>query len=95
MDTELITITEYCSHYNIQTSFIYSLQHAGLIEITVIEKEEFIPLDQLPQLEQYVRWHYDLDINTEGIETISHMLKKLNDLQAELEEIKSRLKLYE
>lgn len=95
MSTEFMTVTECCHHHHIETSFIRSLGQAGLIEITVVETQECIHLDQLPHLEQYIRWHYDLDINTEGIETIRHLLDRVRDLHRELEGLKSRLKVYE
>jgi chaperone modulatory protein CbpM len=95
MATEFITIIECCNYHHIESSFIHSLEHAGLIEITVVEKEELIHLNQLPELEKYIRLHYDLDINTEGIETIRHLLDKVHQLQAEVATLRNRLNLYE
>ena len=54
---------------------------AGLIEIITIKETGFIDTEQLPQVEKFVRFYYDLDINLEGIETISHLLKRIYTLQ--------------
>ena len=91
----LIPINEFCINHNIEISFIRSLQQNGLIEITTIEDAWFIDADQLHQLEKFVRFYYDLDINLEGIETINHLLNRVNALQNELILLRNRLALYE
>jgi len=91
----LIAIDEFCAKHEIEVSFISSLQQTGLIEITTIEEVGFIPVDQIQQLEKFMRFYYELDINLEGIETISHLLKRVTDLQEEIIELRNRLGLYE
>jgi len=96
MQTEyLIAIDEFCAKHGIEVSFISSLQQTGLIEITMVEKAGFIQADQIRQLEKYIRFYYELDINLEGIETISHLLQQVNDLQDEITGLRNRLGLYE
>lgn len=95
MTTEYITVSECSLYHHIETSFLYELRNAGLLEITLVETQELIRLDQLPELEQYIRWHYDMEINTEGIETIRHLLNRMKELQHELGALKNRLRLYE
>lgn len=95
MSIEYISVNEYCTHLHIETSFLYELRNAGLLEITVRETSELIDLHQLPELEQYIRWHYELDINTEGIETIRHLLNRVKEQQQEINALKNRLRLYE
>jgi hypothetical protein len=96
MKTEsLIAINEFCIHHNIEISFISSLQKSGLIELTTIEESLFIDADQLKQLERIVHFYYELDINLEGIETINHLLQRINSLQDEITILKNRLQLYE
>jgi len=91
----LIAIDEFCAKHDIEVSFISSLQQTGLIEITTVEEVGFIPVDQIQQLEKFMRFYYELDINLEGIETISHLLKRVTDLQEEIIELRNRLGLYE
>jgi hypothetical protein len=96
MQTEnLIAINEFCINHNIEFSFISSLQQTGLIEITTIEETRFIDTGQLNQLEKIVRLHYDLDINLEGIETITHMLQRINTMQDEIIMLRNKLRFYE
>ena len=92
---DLITANEFCTHYNVEISFIKSLQESGLVEITTVEETGFIPTSQLPQLEKWVRLYYEMNINLEGIETISHLLQQINNMHDQIQELKNRLRLYE
>jgi hypothetical protein len=91
----MIPANEFCTYHNIEISFLNSLQEAGLIEITTLEETEYIPESQLYELEKIVRLYYELDINLEGIETVMHLLQRINDMQDEITLLKNRLRLYE
>jgi len=91
----LIPADEFCTHYNVEFSFINTLQEYGLIEMISIEENYFIDVNQLQRLEQYTRLHYDLDINVEGIEVIEHLLNRVRNLQDEIISLQNRLRLYE
>jgi hypothetical protein len=96
MQTEyLIAIDEFCANHNIEVSFISSLQQNGLIEISTVKETGFIDADQLQQLEKYIRFYYELDINIEGIETITHLLQRVISLQDEIIMLRNKLRLYE
>src|SRR5439155_15921443 len=90
----LISADEFCAHYNVESSFINALQEYGLIEITTIEERVFIDANELKKLEQYTRWHYDLDINLEGIEVIEYLLNRVKNLQDEITILRNKLRLY-
>ena len=94
MQTELITITEYCNNYKVDPSFIGSLENGGLIEITVIDQQKFIDAAQLYELEKYTRWHYDLHINVEGIDAIRHLLQRVNNMKEEINNLKNKIGFY-
>lgn len=91
----LITVKEFCINHNIGISFINSLQQTGMITITTVDETGFIDLDQIRQLEKFIRLYYEMDINLEGIEAIYHLLQKIIDQQDEITELKNRLRLYE
>jgi chaperone modulatory protein CbpM len=91
----LISAIEFCNNYEIEVSFISSLHETGLIEIVTIEENEYIDERQLVQLEKIVRFYYDLGINLEGIETINHLLDRMNSMQDEIIALRNRLRLYE
>ena len=96
MQTEnLIAVDAFCANYNIEISFISSLQQIGLIEITTIKETEFINASQLRHLEKIVHLYYELDINIEGIETITYLLHRISSMQDEIITLKNRLRLYE
>ncbi|GHN02674.1 hypothetical protein WSM22_41630 [Cytophagales bacterium WSM2-2] len=86
----LITIEEFCTHYNVEVSFVHSLIDVGLVEITVIDQTHYLLKDQISSVEKMIRLHYDLDINIAGIEAISHLLQRINSLHEELAALKSR-----
>ena len=95
MENELISTAEFCDHYHIEYSFITSLEQSGLIEIKKIEEIPFIDIDSINQLEKYMRLHYDLDINLQGIEAIIHLLNRVENMKQEIIELKNRLRIYE
>jgi len=92
---DLIAVNEFCVNHNIEISFINLLQQSGLIKISSIEASCFVEKEQLPQLEKFVHFYYDLDINLEGIETITHLLQRIENLQNEIIKLKNRLRFYE
>jgi len=91
----MIPANEFCESHNIEITFISSLQEAGLIEVTTINETEYIRESQLNELEKIVRLYYELDINLEGIETVTHLLQRINDMQNEIMLLKNKLRLYE
>lgn len=95
MNTELIIIREYCTRSQIDFDFIEQLENEGLIELTIVDNEQYIDIAQLSRLEQYVRWHYDLSINVEGIDVIRNLLDKIDDMQQEIQQLKQMLRLIE
>ena len=86
---ELIPIKDFCIYHNIEYSFINSLENSGLISVTSVQQASFIHLDDMQKLEKFVRLHYDLDINIEGIETINHLLETIENMQREILELKN------
>ena len=94
-DEILIPADEFCTHYNVEYSFIHLLQDYSLIQIVIREERAFIPQSQLTEIEKILRLHYDLDINIEGIEAITHMLNRIEHLQHEVEVLRNKLRLYE
>jgi len=96
MQTEkLIAINEFCINHNIDISFLNSLQQTGLIEITMIKDTGFIDRGQLQQLEKFIRLYFELDINFEGIETITYLLERINNMHDEIISLKNKLRFYE
>jgi len=95
MQSHLIQAELFCTHYHAEVSFINQLHDSGLIEIVMVENTPFIQEDDLQKLEKIVRLHYNLQINVEGIETIIHLLDKVENMQQQMAVLRSRLGLYE
>ncbi len=91
----LISIQTICNNYNIEFSFINSLNEYSLIEITTIDKIQYLPKNKINEIEKMVRLHHELDINLEGIDVISNLLEKINTLHNEVDFLKNRLDFYE
>lgn len=93
MDSELIIISEYCKHSNIEKEFILLLEKEGLIEICQVDGQKYLLANELIELEKYARWYYDLSINIEGIDAIQTLLSKMEDMQNELDKLRRLVNL--
>jgi chaperone modulatory protein CbpM len=93
--THLIKATDFCTYHQLEQTFITELHDAGLVEITIVNQTLCIPENELHKLERIIRLHTELDINVAGIEAISHLLQRLEDIQEEMRLLKNSLKAYE
>ena len=93
--TQLISITQFCTNYNVPVSFINALEAYELVEITISESDNYLQTNQLNDVEKMMRLHYDLDINFEGIDAIYNLLKQVESLKAEITTLKNKLNFYE
>lgn len=92
---EMIPLQEFCMHHHIEQSFVYALQDSGLIEVIHAEQEICIPVSQLSQLEKMTRFYTDMDINLEGIEAITYLLQRMQQMQQQIIQLSNRLSVYE
>lgn len=95
MKTELITISEYCQNYGVELSFITALEESGLIILTVVGEDKCIHTRQLEELERYIHFHYDLEIDVNGIDAIMNLLEKVRAMQKEIRSLKSHIHLHD
>jgi len=94
-DEEIISLETFCSFYQVDRSFIETLESHGLISISYRENQGFIFRDEVPDLEKYSRLYYELNINVPGIDALKHLLEKIVQLQQEAENLRARLRIYE
>jgi hypothetical protein len=92
---ELISAREFCTFHHVELSFVHTLHDSGLIGMTIQDGIAFLPSNELPALEKFVRWHYELAINSEGIEALSHMLQRVERLLDENRTLRNRLRRFE
>ena len=95
MSDPFIPIEVFCEHEHVETTFVRSLHERGLIQVVIRSEQQYIASEELPRLEQLARMHYELDINLEGIEAISHLLERVEHMQSDLRSLRERLNLYE
>ncbi|WP_458626100.1 chaperone modulator CbpM [Winogradskyella sp. PC D3.3] len=93
--TQLISISQFCTHYNVPVSFINTLHEYELVEIIITDHKTYLKTNQLHDVEKMMRLHYDLDINIEGIDAIYNLLKQVETLQSEITALRNKLDFYE
>lgn len=91
----LITLKEYSIQYNIEPEFLLELEESGIIFFQEEGKEKYILEEQLSELERYIRFYYDLNINIEGIDAIRHLLAKVAEMEREIKMLRSQLHLHQ
>ncbi len=91
----IISVATLCTRYGVPETFFYSLREFDLLETIQQEGEEFIEATHLQWIEKMIRLHYELDINLEGLDAISTLLKQVWRLQQENQELRDKLNLYE
>mmetsp|Transcript_32561 Transcript_32561/g.43005 ORF Transcript_32561/g.43005 Transcript_32561/m.43005 type:complete len:99 (+) Transcript_32561:58-354(+) len=94
-EQHLIPTRTICSHYNIEISFVDTLYQMGLIQVEIVEENQYIHQDQVSDLEKIIRLHNDLDLSIEGIDIVLNLLQKEQLLRDEISTLKNRLRLYE
>lgn len=94
MANQLIPAEEFCRHYEIEYTFLYSLNESGLIRFSKLETAPAIDEEDVPRIEKMFRMHEELGINIEGLEAIFPLLDKIENMQAEMNALRNRLRLY-
>jgi len=94
MNENRLQYSECLRIYEVEESFITSLEDVGLIQVIDQGEDKFIEYEDLSELEQFIRWHYELNINAEGIDALRHLLQRVRSLQSEIEQLRHELQFY-
>src|SRR5580658_10985093 len=89
---DFIAAGEFCAYHQVELSFIKGLHDSGLIGMTIRDGAMLLAAEELPALEKFVRWHYELAINFEGIEALAHLLQRMDNLREENRVLRNRLR---
>ncbi len=89
--SERISREELVRIYNIEITFFNDLVDYGLLNIQIENEVHYLMYEDLPDLEKFANWHYDLEINLPGLEVIHNMLKKLEALKRRNRELMNKL----
>lgn len=92
---QIISIDTICTYYKIPASFISALEEIELIELKTIDGTLYIETTHIQTIERFIRLHFELEINIEGIDVINNLLDQVNRLQEENNQLKNRLGLFE
>lgn len=92
---QTISVTHLCTHYQAETTFFERLEAFGLIHLIQVDQTPAIEVESIKEVERWIHLHYDLNINMEGLDAISHLLRRMENLQSELSQAKSRLRSIE
>lgn len=95
MEIKYIKIADYCKKTKIEHTFISKLHDEGILALQQIDEQDCIQEDKLEDLEKYSRWHYDLGINLAGIDAMRHMLQRMQQMEREIQSLKSSLRFFE
>ncbi|TDS20802.1 MerR-like DNA binding protein [Maribacter caenipelagi] len=90
-----IQIEVYCERTQTPREFIDDLLEFDMIEVRQIENKIYVEPEYIVEIERIYRLREDLGINMEGIDTLNHMIKKVNRLEQELKLLRDRLTIYE
>ena len=93
--SDMIVLDEFCSSHHVEISFVRSLEEHGLIETIIINETQCVSGNELSKLEQLIRLHQELNINTEGIDAISILLKRIENMQNEITDLRNKINFYE
>lgn len=89
----LVLVSHFCQHHQVEMSFIDSLQSYGLIAIQVIQEDKYVHIDDINEIEKMIKFYYDLGINLEGIDVVFNLLLQNEALRRELDIAHQKLKV--
>lgn len=93
-EIKTISVTQFCTHYDVPVSFIENLNNYELIQIKTIDNLAHIDLDQIRAIEKLIRLHYHLNINFEGLDVVINLLNQIDNLQSEINSLNNKLDFY-
>ena len=91
----LISVEQFCVHYNIPNTFIDSLVEYDLITVLPGEDKNYLDIDTISSIEKMMRMHFDLNVNFEGLDVVNNLLQQIEELQQEMQVLKNKLRFYE
>ena len=94
-EEKFIRIRDFCQGHSLEETFLYELQEFDLIRIVKVGRQPAIHRRELHRLERLVRLHHDLEISPQGLQAVQHLLDRLEGMQEELRQLRSKLGRWE
>lgn len=88
-----IQIQTIISAYDIDISLVQNLEDIGRISIIEENDTLYISDNQLDILDKMLRMNADLNLNAEGIDTVLHLLERIEELQNRIAVLSERTRL--
>jgi len=84
-----VAVQQICTHYEVSLDLLVTLEEFELLEITHQEEDDYLEVEQLAQLERYLRLTTDLGINVEGLAVIVELLNEREQLRQEIQALQN------
>jgi len=91
---KLISAHEISRIYQLNSDFLHYLLLNGMIESSLQNNEYWILEDELSKIEKFIYWHFELEVNREGLEVLSRLWPQLESLQKEINTLHHQVKVY-
>jgi hypothetical protein len=92
---EYFPVGQLSERYDLEVAFFRELWEIGLVELDDFEGELCIHQEALYQVEKIIRIHRDLHVNLEGIDVVMNILRRQEELEAELLRLTNKLRRYD
>ena len=92
---ERISLEEIIRLYKIDYTFLDQLIDSELLHPQTENSIRYIIYEELPHLERFANWYYDLDVNLPGIEIIHKLLNQMEELRNENRRLLQNVLKYE
>jgi hypothetical protein len=79
-----ISVIQFSQYHQIEPQFVIDLYQNGLVVLEKRNHEYFIEEENLTHVERFIKFHYDLGVNLEGLEVIHHLLNQIEVLQKQI-----------
>ena len=90
-----IPVEELCITYEVPDTFLNELYAYDLINIFIVNEVQCVETSEIKKVEKIIRLHFDLNINMEGIDSVLHLLNRVNTLQDQITRLNNRISFHE
>lgn len=87
MDARYVRLTEICARFAIDDTLLRQACAEGLVEVSTVEDEAMLSLDQAERLRLVAVLTRDLDVNLAGVEVILHMREDVRSRQRQFDTV--------
>ena len=91
----LISAHEFFTYHQLDVGFMVILEEQGMLETIIIGQVRYLHPDQLAPLERLIRLHRDLAVHVEDLDIVAHLLERLEQTQAQVNQLQNRWAFYE